>query len=93
MRMKAKQKTLEINERLAELVGQEKSMLSCHDIANYCGTSKQAIQQAEWRALRKLRVALEPVFIEHFNRRPIKNVKHNTYNKSENKLTGLKVNN
>ena len=93
MRMTVKQKTLEVDERLAELVSQDKSLLSYADIADYCGTSKQAIQQAEWRALRKLRVALEPVFIEHFNRRPIKNAKHNTYNRSEFRLTGLKVNN
>ena len=58
MRMKAKQKTLEIDERLAELVNQDKSLLSCADIADYCGTSKQAIQQAEWRALRKLQELL-----------------------------------
>tara|TARA_B100000035_G_scaffold315298_1_gene335029 strand:+ start:2298 stop:2573 length:276 start_codon:yes stop_codon:yes gene_type:complete len=91
--MKAKEKTIQINEKLAELVDQDMSMLSCHDIASYCGTSKQAIQQAEWRALRKLRTALEPVFIEHFNRRPNYDARHNIHNRSSSGAIGSAINN
>ncbi len=39
------------------------------ELAAYCDVTKQAIQDIEYRALRKCRRMLKGVFVEHFNSR------------------------
>jgi len=62
--------TINLNEKLSELAKTNNKIMSIPEIADYCGVSKQAIQQAEARAVMKLRRALYPVFKEHFGRIP-----------------------
>jgi predicted DNA-binding protein YlxM (UPF0122 family) len=59
--------------------------LSCTEIAEFCGISKQGVQQMEQKALRKFQTQLAPIYREHFNSTPFLGKKYRRYIKTNEK--------